>query len=88
LHTYAGITFSKQPLCGCAAVIPPHASFGFFQKQRLMTCMCVQTDGGNMGPDWQLGRFMSDGKPMLAVQQLLIKGLFKPETELTTVQVG
>lgn len=50
--------------------------------------MCVQTDGGNMGPDWQLGRFMSDGKPMLAVQQLLIKGLFKPETELTTVQVG
>ena len=30
---------------------------------------------------------MSDGKPMLAVQQLLIKGLFKPETELATVQV-
>ena len=50
--------------------------------------MCVQTDGGHMGPDWQLGRFMSDGKPMLAVQQLLIKGLFKPETELATVQVG
>ena len=39
-------------------------------------------------PEWQLGRFMSEGKSLLAVQQLLIKGLFKPETELATVQVG
>ena len=39
-------------------------------------------------PEWQLGRFMSEAKPLLAVQQLLIKGLFKPETELATAQVG
>ena len=39
-------------------------------------------------PEWQLCRFMPEGKPLLAVQQLLIKGLFKPETELATVQVG
>ena len=39
-------------------------------------------------PEWQLGRFMAEGKPLLAVQQLLIKGLFKPETELATAQVG
>lgn len=38
-------------------------------------------------PVWQLCNFMSDGKPMLAIQQLLIKGLFKQETELATVQV-
>jgi hypothetical protein len=64
------------------------ASCELLQKQRLMACICVQTDGGHMGLDWQLARFMSDAKPMLAVQQLLIKGLFKPETELSTVQVG
>lgn len=39
-------------------------------------------------PEWQLGSFMAEGKPLLAVQQLLIKGLFKPETELATAQVG
>ena len=38
-------------------------------------------------PTWRLCKFMSEDQPILAVQQLLIKGLFKQETELATVQV-
>lgn len=47
----------------------------------------AQGDGEQAYPTWRLCNFMSEGKPMLAVQQLLIKGLFKQETELVTVQV-
>jgi hypothetical protein len=35
---------------------------------------------------WELGSFLGQGSPLLAVQQLLIKGLFKPETEIATVE--
>ena len=47
----------------------------------------MQGDGEQAYPTWRLCKFMSEGRPMLAVQQLLIKGLFKQETELATVQV-
>ena len=36
---------------------------------------------------WELGSFLSQGGQLFAVQQLLIKGLFKPETELATIEV-
>lgn len=36
---------------------------------------------------WELGSFLAQDMQLLAVQQLLIKGLFKPETELSTIQV-
>lgn len=47
----------------------------------------AQGNGGQAYPTWRLCNFMSEGTPMLAVQQLVIKGLFKQETELATVQV-
>ncbi len=47
----------------------------------------AQSDSEQGYPAWRLCNFMSEGRPMLAVQQLLIKGLFKQETELATVQV-
>lgn len=36
---------------------------------------------------WELGSFLSQDLQLLAVQQLLLKGLFKPETEISTIQV-
>ena len=37
---------------------------------------------------WELGSFLSQDLQLLAVQQLLLKGLFKPETEISTIQVA
>ena len=47
----------------------------------------AQSNDEQAYPTWRLCSFMSEGRPTLAVQQLLIKGLFKQETELATVQV-
>ena len=47
----------------------------------------MQHNGSQALLAWRLCGFMSEGRAMLAVQQLLVKGLFKQETELATVQV-
>lgn len=36
---------------------------------------------------WELGGFLSQGGQLFAVQQLVIKGLWKPETELASIEV-
>lgn len=38
-------------------------------------------------PSWELGARLLGLDQLLALQQLLIKGLFRPETELATVLV-
>ncbi len=43
--------------------------------------------GGEAELSWELGSFLAQDAQLLAVQQLLIKGLFKPETEISTIQV-
>ncbi|EIE19264.1 hypothetical protein COCSUDRAFT_48883 [Coccomyxa subellipsoidea C-169] len=43
--------------------------------------------GGEAELSWELGGFLAQDAQLLAVQQLLIKGLFKPETEISTIQV-
>ena len=43
-------------------------------------------EDGGAAVAWELGSFLGQDPPLLAVQQLLIKGLFKPETEIATVE--
>lgn len=43
---------------------------------------------GGFQPAWELGAFLNQEQPLLAIQQLLLKGLFKPETEAATIQVN
>ena len=37
---------------------------------------------------WELGSFLRENSDLFAVQQLLIKGLFKPETELMSIKAS
>ena len=59
---------------------------------QLSLCSRLQEEeGGSVeeagaGVAWELGSFLGAAPQLLAVQQLLIKGLFKPETELATVE--
>ena len=43
-------------------------------------------DGGEEG--WPLGVQLFGRERLMCVQQFLIKGLLKPETELCTIEVG
>lgn len=45
-------------------------------------------EGDEAEVTWELGGFLAQDLQLLAVQQLLIKGLFKPETDIATIQVG
>ncbi|CAL8468215.1 g7754 [Coccomyxa elongata] len=64
----------QSVLLACAPAPDEHPSF-----QEL-------GEGGEAESLWELGSFLAQDEQLVTVQQLLIKGLFKPETELSTIQ--
>lgn len=59
------------------------------------TSVCLLQEEGDRGGEgstlevahWELGSFLSQGGQLFAAQQLVIKGLWKPETELASIEV-